>query len=133
MKRNIITVDTDVLIIGGGLGGCMAAINAADRGVRVAVTDKSNTLASGAAATGIDHIWSYIPPVHEKMGYTIEDMAEEHRLGMSAGFLRKDLFLLVAGRVVRGPGPRVQVSAVPAETAGPLLRRVSCHGASRAS
>ena len=97
MKRNIITVDTDVLIIGGGLGGCMAAINAADRGVRVAVTDKSNTLASGAAATGVDHIWSYIPPVHEKMGYTIEDMAEEHRLGMSAGFLRKDLFLLVAG------------------------------------
>jgi succinate dehydrogenase/fumarate reductase flavoprotein subunit len=97
MKRNIMTVDTDVLIIGGGLGGCMAAINAADRGVRVAVTDKSNTLASGAAATGVDHIWSYIPPVHEKMGYTIEDMAEEHRLGMSAGFLRKDLFLLVAG------------------------------------
>ena len=97
MKPNIMTADTDVLIIGGGLGGCMAAINAADRGVRVAVTDKSNTLASGAAATGVDHIWSYIPPVHEKMGYTIEDMAEEHRLGMSAGFLRKDLFLLVAG------------------------------------
>jgi succinate dehydrogenase/fumarate reductase flavoprotein subunit len=97
MKPDIITVDTDVLIIGGGLGGCMAAINAADRGVRVAVTDKSNTVASGAAATGIDHIWSYIPPVHEKMGYTLEDMAEDHRLGMSAGFLRKDLFMLVAG------------------------------------
>jgi succinate dehydrogenase/fumarate reductase flavoprotein subunit len=97
MKRYILTVDTDVLIIGGGLGGCMAAINAADHGVRVAVTDKSNTLASGAAATGIDHIWSYIPPVHEQMGYTIEDMADEHRMGMSAGFMRKDLFLLVAG------------------------------------
>ena len=97
MKPDIITVDTDVLIIGGGLGGCMAAINAADRGIRVAVTDKSNTVASGAAATGIDHIWSYIPPVHEPMGYSLEDMAEEHRLGMSSGFLKKDLFLLVAG------------------------------------
>jgi succinate dehydrogenase/fumarate reductase flavoprotein subunit len=97
MNPNIVSVDTDVLIVGGGLGGCMAAIHAADRGVSVAVTDKSNTVASGAAATGIDHIWLYIPEVHEKMGYTIEDMAEEHRLGMSAGFLRKDLFLLVAG------------------------------------
>ena len=97
MSSNIHTVDTDVLIIGGGLGGCMAAINAADLGAKVVVTDKSNTVASGAAATGIDHIWSYIPEVHEKMGYTLEDMAEEHRLGMSAGFLRKDLFLLVAG------------------------------------
>jgi succinate dehydrogenase/fumarate reductase flavoprotein subunit len=99
MKPKIITSDTDVLIIGGGLGGCMAAIHAADLGVKVTVTDKSNTLASGAAATGIDHIWAYIPPVHEKMGYTIEDMAEEHRIGMSAGLLRKDLFLLVAGTV----------------------------------
>lgn len=97
MKPNIVNAETDVLIIGGGLGGCMAAIHAADLGVRVAVSDKSNTIASGAAAMGIDHIWSYIPPVHERMGYTLEDMAEEHRIGMSAGFLKKDLFLLVAG------------------------------------
>ena len=97
MKLNVISVDTDVLVIGGGLGGCMAAINASNRGVKVAVVDKSNIIASGAAATGIDHVWSYIPPIHEKMGYSMDDMAEDHRLGMSAGFLRKDLFHLVAG------------------------------------
>ena len=95
---NVIPVETDVLVLGGGLAGCMAAIKAGEaEGVRVTLIDKSNTLASGAAAAGIDHIWSYIPPIHEKMGYTIEDMAEDHRQGMAAGFLRKDLFYLVAG------------------------------------
>ncbi|RJR43238.1 MAG: FAD-dependent oxidoreductase [Desulfobacteraceae bacterium] len=97
MMLEVIHVDTDVLVIGGGLGGCMAAIHAANQGARVAVTDKSNIIASGAAATGVDHVWSYIPPIHEKMGYSIEEMTEDHRLGMSAGFLRKDLFRLVAG------------------------------------
>jgi len=90
--------ETDVLVIGGGLAGCMAAIKAAEtEGQTVALMDKSNTLASGCAATGIDHLWSYIPPVHEKMGYTIDDMAEDHRLGISQRFFRRDLFYLVAG------------------------------------
>jgi succinate dehydrogenase/fumarate reductase flavoprotein subunit len=97
-ELKIIPVETDVLVIGGGLAGCMAAIKAAEKGdVSVTMVDKSNSLASGAAASGIDHVWSYIPPVHEKMGYTIEDMAEDHRVGTSFGFLRKDLFYLIAG------------------------------------
>ena len=54
-------------------------------------------MASGCTASGIDHIWSYIPPVHEPMGYTIEDMAEDHRQAIAFGFFRKDLFMLVAG------------------------------------
>ena len=33
-------VSTDVLIIGGGIAGCHAAINAAKRGARVIVADK---------------------------------------------------------------------------------------------
>jgi succinate dehydrogenase/fumarate reductase flavoprotein subunit len=97
-KLNIVPVETDVLIIGGGLAGCMASIKAAEReGLRVTLAEKSNTLASGCAGSGIDHCWSYIPPVHEKVGYTLEDMAEDHRLGMGLGFCRKDLFYLVAG------------------------------------
>jgi len=97
-RLNIIPLETDVLVIGAGLAGCMAAIKAAEKGdLRVTMVDKSNSLASGAAASGIDHIWSYIPPVHEKMGYTIEDMAEDHRVGTAFGFLRKDLFYLIAG------------------------------------
>ena len=33
-------VDTDVLVIGGGVAGMQAAINARKKGVRVAVADK---------------------------------------------------------------------------------------------
>ena len=66
-----VTLETDVLIIGGGAAGCMAAIKAAEnKDVTVTLVDKSNTVASGCTASGIDHIWSYIPPVHEPMGYT---------------------------------------------------------------
>jgi len=94
----IIDFETDVLIIGGGLAGCMAAIKAAEReGVRVILVDKSNTIRSGCAASGIDHTWAYIPPIHEKMGYSMDDMAEDHRVGTSYGFFRRDLFSLVAG------------------------------------
>jgi succinate dehydrogenase/fumarate reductase flavoprotein subunit len=93
-----IPVETDVLIIGGGAAGCMAAIKTAEnQDVAVTLVDKSNTVASGCTASGIDHIWSYIPPVHEPMGYTLEEMAEDHRQGIASGFFRRDLFMLVAG------------------------------------
>ncbi len=36
----VVPIDTDVLIIGGGLAGCMAAIKASERGVRVAIAEK---------------------------------------------------------------------------------------------
>ncbi len=98
INLNTVTVETDVLIIGGGLAGCMAAINAAEEpGLRVTLADKSNTVRSGCAASGIDHLWAYIPPIHEKMGYTLDDMAEDHRQGIARGFFRRDLFNLVAG------------------------------------
>src|SRR5208283_1625522 len=94
---NVIDHETDVLVIGGGLAGCMAAIKASEaNGLRVTLVDKSNTVRSGCAASGIDHLWAYIPEIHEKMGYTLEDMAEDHRQGMASGFFRKDLFYLVA-------------------------------------
>lgn len=96
-ELKIIPYESDVLVIGGGLAGCMAAIKASEEsGLRVTLVDKSNTLRSGCAGSGIDHLWAYIPEIHEKMGYTLEDMAEDHRQGMAAGFLRKDLFYLIA-------------------------------------
>ncbi len=100
MALKVNSVETDVLIIGGGLAGCMAAIKAGEEdGVEVTLVDKSNTVASGCAAAGIDHIWAYIPQIHEKMGYTMDDMAEDHRLGIAHGFFRRDLFDLVAGNM----------------------------------
>jgi adenylylsulfate reductase subunit A len=98
VQPRIVSIDTDVLIIGGGLAGCMAAIKACEHdGVRVTIIEKSNTVASGCAASGIDHVWAYIPPIHEPMGYTLDDMAEDHRQVVSFGFFRRDLFDLVAG------------------------------------
>jgi adenylylsulfate reductase subunit A len=70
-------IETDVLIIGGGLSGCMAAINAAEHGARVAIMEKSHTERSGAAGTGNDHFWFYDPEIHGKRGWTIPDMVRD--------------------------------------------------------
>ena len=40
----IVSVDTDVLIIGGGLSGCMAAIKAAEYDVSVTIAEKVEAL-----------------------------------------------------------------------------------------
>ncbi len=53
------TVETDVLVIGGGIAGCRAAISAAQKkGVRVAMVEKAATIRSGAGGPGGDH-WDY--------------------------------------------------------------------------
>ena len=54
----------DVLVMGGGIGGLMAAIAAADAGARVIVAEKADTRRSGSGATGNDHFVCYIPEVH---------------------------------------------------------------------
>jgi len=99
-ELKVIPIETDVLVIGGGLAGCMAAINAAgNKELKVTLAEKSDTRASGKAGTGVDHAWSYIPPVHEPMGYTLDDLVEDWRQSTASGasgFLRDDLVRLVA-------------------------------------
>jgi succinate dehydrogenase/fumarate reductase flavoprotein subunit len=53
-------IETDVLVIGGGIAGCWAAINAARKGVRVALVEKGDTIRSGAGGPGCDH-WCNAP------------------------------------------------------------------------
>jgi len=53
-------IETDVLIIGGGIAGCWAAISAARNGVRVALVEKGDTIRSGAGGPGCDH-WCNAP------------------------------------------------------------------------
>ena len=53
-------IDTDVLVIGGGMAGCWAAISAARKGLRVALVEKSATVRSGAVGPGVDH-WCDAP------------------------------------------------------------------------
>jgi succinate dehydrogenase/fumarate reductase flavoprotein subunit len=92
----VVPIETDVLIIGGGLAGCMAAIKASESGLRVAIAEKANTLSSGCAGTGVDHSWAYIPMIHEKMGWSLEDLVEDHCQLIARGFIKKDILRLVA-------------------------------------
>ncbi len=92
----VVSIDTDVLVIGGGLAGCMAAIKASESGVKVTIAEKANTLSSGCAGTGVDHSWAYIPMIHEQMGWTLEDLIEDHARLIARGFINKDLLRLVA-------------------------------------
>ncbi|MBY8986744.1 MAG: FAD-binding protein [Candidatus Lokiarchaeota archaeon] len=48
-------VSADVLILGGGIAGCWAAIAAAKKGVKVALIEKGATIRSGAGGSGCDH------------------------------------------------------------------------------
>ncbi len=48
-------VNTDVLIIGGGMAGCGAAAKARDHGLDVTLAEKAHTYRSGSAAAGLDH------------------------------------------------------------------------------
>ena len=57
-------LDADVVIVGGGVGGLMAAVSAARNGARTIVLEKANTKRSGSGAGGNDHFACYIPEVH---------------------------------------------------------------------
>jgi succinate dehydrogenase/fumarate reductase flavoprotein subunit len=53
-------IETDVLIIGGGIAGCWAAIGAARSGLKVALVEKGDTIRSGSGGPGCDH-WCNAP------------------------------------------------------------------------
>ncbi len=57
-------IEADVLCVGGGIAGLMAAIRASELGAKVVVAEKGNTLRSGAGACGNDHFQCYIPEFH---------------------------------------------------------------------
>ena len=54
-------VDTDVLVVGGGIAGAPAAVKAAEAGLNVTLVDKSKVDRSGSAAQGIDHYAGAFP------------------------------------------------------------------------
>jgi succinate dehydrogenase/fumarate reductase flavoprotein subunit len=52
--------ESDVLIIGGGIAGCWAAISAARMGLKVTLVEKGDVQRSGAGGPGCDH-WCNVP------------------------------------------------------------------------
>jgi succinate dehydrogenase/fumarate reductase flavoprotein subunit len=76
------SVNTDVLVMGGGIAGCWAAISAARRGVDVVLVEKGATINSGAGGTGCDH-WINTP--HPGSSITAEE-AVEWELEFSGGY-----------------------------------------------
>lgn len=57
-------IEADVLCIGGGIAGIMAAIRASEMGAKVVVAEKGNVEYSGCGRMGNDHFETHIPEVH---------------------------------------------------------------------
>ena len=82
-------IETDVLCVGGGIAGLMAAIRARELGAKVVIAEKANILYSGSGATGNDHFLCYIPEIH---GPDIEPLVDDFQLGQQGG-LRDRAFI----------------------------------------
>jgi len=80
-------METDVLCVGGGIAGLMAAIRASEHGAKVIVADKSNTLHSGNGGGGNDHFLCYIPEVH---GPDINPIVEGSKRSLAGGWRHVD-------------------------------------------
>ena len=74
-------IDADVLVVGGGIAGLMAAIAASDAGAKVVLAEKANSKRSGSGATGNDHFKCYIPEVHGDDLAPIVRMMNESQTG----------------------------------------------------
>lgn len=70
------TIESDVLVLGGGLSGCFAAIAAARKGMSVTLVEKGATERSGSAGTGFDHWESAC--TNPCSGVTPEEIAEAY-------------------------------------------------------
>lgn len=57
-----VRLDTDVLVIGGGTAGTMAALTAAEHGARVLLLEKAHVRHSGALAMGMDGVNNAVIP-----------------------------------------------------------------------
>lgn len=87
--REIIRLEADLLVIGGGTAGCIAAIEAKeiDPDLKVIILEKAHIERSGCLAPGVNAIYSYL---HE--GEDPEDFVRWTRY-QAMGLLREDLSL----------------------------------------
>ena len=88
--------EADVLVVGGGVAGLMAAIAAAEKGARVLVAEKADSRRSGSGAAGNDHFRCYIPECHgpdvERIVYEVlhfSQVGQCHDPHLTRVFLRR--------------------------------------------
>jgi succinate dehydrogenase/fumarate reductase flavoprotein subunit len=81
------TIDTDILVVGAGAGGLMAAISSADSGAKVLLCEKGCARRSGGIPGGNDHFGCYIPGIHSKT-FRSNTIREQ----LSRGIVDEDLF-----------------------------------------
>jgi succinate dehydrogenase/fumarate reductase flavoprotein subunit len=66
-------IKTDILVIGGGIAGCFAAIHASEMGKGVVLLDKATIRRGGSVGPGMDHVFIGIHPET----ITLEEAKEE--------------------------------------------------------
>ena len=71
-------LDTDILIVGGGIAGLMAAICAGEQGIATIVAEKAHVRRSGSGATGNDHFLCFMPEIQK---ITLNEMINEMMAG----------------------------------------------------
>ncbi len=92
MKRE--TIETDILIIGGGTAGCFAAYTLGqETGLKVLIAEKANIKRSGCLAAGVNAINAYITK-----GRTPQDYADYCKKD-AKGIVREDLLLTLSERL----------------------------------
>jgi adenylylsulfate reductase, subunit A len=99
MFESTLTIKTDVLIIGGGTAGCMAAIMAKRREPKLAVTilEKAHLSRSGCLAMGLNAVNAHLTEG------TPQDYADYVRRD-NYGIVREDLVLSIGERLNRMTG-----------------------------
>lgn len=89
-------IETDVLVVGGGVAGCLAVIGAAEAGARVAVLEKGGIIErAGSIAAGVDH---FLAVLEQGPEWDTPDYLLRHVPALTEGVTDLD----VASRLVHG-------------------------------
>lgn len=89
-------VETDVVIVGGGVAGCLAAVGAAEAGARIVICEKGGIIErSGSIAAGVDH---FIAVLEEGPEWDTSEYLLRHVPAITEGVTDLD----VAARLIYG-------------------------------
>jgi len=95
VKENWTTLDTDLLVVGGGVAGTMAAIPALEAGLKVVICEKGKVLDHcGSVGCGVDH---YLTVMDSGPEWDSPEFLIKHLPELTDGIVD----LAVAGRVIR--------------------------------